>query len=64
MKEGQPTSYKMKPNQVRHAENLAIFDGGFWHGTYYENGVARLPKKAEQPKTSTEVVIFEGIPHK
>ena len=60
MKEGQPQPNKMKPNQLRHTQNLAIFDGGFYHGTYYENGVARLSKeKAPKPALfPKEGVIF------
>lgn len=39
----EPTTPRMKPNQVRHAQNLAMFTG-FWHGSYYERGRIQKPK--------------------
>lgn len=35
----------MKENQIRHSQNLSILDRAFYHGTYYERGIPRLPKK-------------------
>lgn len=39
-----PKGPVMKPNQVRHAENLAMLTG-FAHGRFYERGIPRLPKE-------------------
>lgn len=39
----EPPTPRMKPNQVRHAQNLAMYTG-FWHGSYYEHGRIQKPK--------------------
>jgi hypothetical protein len=31
---------EIKPNQIRHTQNIKVFSG-FYHGTYFENGIAR-----------------------
>lgn len=33
---------EQKPNQVRHNQNLSRLHG-MWHGTFYENGIPRVP---------------------
>jgi hypothetical protein len=38
-----PPTPRMKPNQVRHSQNLAMFTG-FWHGSYYIDGRIQKPK--------------------
>lgn len=34
----------MKPNQMRHADNLSRLTG-FWHGKFFEKGVVRPSKE-------------------
>lgn len=34
----EPPKPRMKPNQVRHSQNLAMFTG-FYHGSYYFRGI-------------------------
>ena len=38
-----------KENRIRQNENLSKLDGFFWHGVFYKNGVARLPKEKQFP---------------
>lgn len=46
-KDRRPSQSEMKPNQVRHAENLAIFTGKFKHN-FYINGVPQ--RRIEIPR--------------
>ena len=50
----------LKPNQMRHAQNLSLADGIFYHGIYYEKGVPRNPEAREKklPRRGT-IVAFK-----
>lgn len=41
--EYKPPAPRMKPNQIRHTQNLAMFTGHY-HGHYYFRGVVQKPK--------------------
>lgn len=38
MEKNKPPQTVKKEVMIRHLANLALFHGGFWHGTYYHLG--------------------------
>ena len=54
----------MKENRFRQTINLSIFSG-FWHGTYYENGIPRPGgEKLEDGTLLRQGKIYEVKPKK
>ncbi len=36
---------RLKPNQIRHQDNLRHLHGQFYHGVYFHHGVEQINKK-------------------